>query len=84
MPRDLGEQNLTLLEQGRKSVVQAALEEVATGEKEMIVEATTAGTIDASINVPVKGGFTVSAFVKAPIKTLKQAVAGVRVSKKFF
>lgn len=82
MTHDLGEQNLTLLEAGKKAAAKAALDEVEQGAKELQVEATTAGEIEASINAPVKG-FTVSAFVKAPIKTLKQAVAGVRVSKKF-
>lgn len=63
--------------------VDAELDKLEQGEKELQVEATTDGTVEASIHAPVKGGFTVSAFVKAPIKTVKQAVAGFRVSKKF-
>lgn len=82
-PRDLGEQNLTLLEQGRKSAVKAALEDVAAGEKEIEIEATTAGTVEASVNAPLKRGWTVAAFVKAPIRTIKEATAGFRLSKKF-
>ena len=80
--RDLGEQNLTLLEAGKKAATKAALDAVEQGGQELQIEATTAGDIEASINAPVKG-FTLTAFVKAPIKTLKQAVAGFRLSKKF-
>lgn len=82
MTRDLGEQNLTILKAGKKAATKAALDALEQGDKELQVEATTAGEIEASINAPVKG-FTVTGFIKAPIKTLKQAVAGVRVSKKF-
>jgi hypothetical protein len=82
MSPDLGEQNLTLLEAGKKAAAKAALDALEHGEKELQIEATTAGDVEASIHAPVKG-FTVSAFVKAPIRTLKQAVAGVRLSRKF-
>lgn len=82
MTRDLGEQNLTLLEQGRRAAAKEALDHVEAGNHELHLDATTDGEFEASINAPVKG-FTVSAFVRAPIKTIKQTVAGFRLSKKF-
>ena len=83
MTRDLGEQNLTLLEQGRKGAVAAALDEVAKGERALDIEATTDGVVDASIHAPLTRGWTVVGFIRAPIKTIKAATAGFRLSKKF-
>jgi hypothetical protein len=83
--RDLGEQNLTLLEQGRKSAVKAALDQVEQGDKEAQIEILSTGDVEASISAPItkapkgfgwlKGG-TVTAFGR-----LREKVAGIRMKK---
>ena len=75
----MADKPLTILEQATK-LAHDELDHVQP--KELAVEATTDGAVEASINAPWKG-FTVSAFVKAPIKMIKQTVAGFRLTKTF-
>lgn len=90
MTHDLGEQNLTLLESGRKAAAKAALDAVEQGEKEIEVEALTTGEIEAGLNVPITGGpkwikgGTFTGFVRAKATQWKETlVGGFRFSKKF-
>lgn len=89
MTRDLGEQNLTLLEAGKKSLAKDMLDHVESGDKEISAEALSTGEIEADVNVPIttgpkwiKGG-TLTTFVQTNVKKLKETVAGFRISKKF-
>jgi len=76
MPLNIGQ---IVKEQGSK----AALDDIeAEKSKELDIEASTDGTAEASINAPWHG-FTVTGFVKAPIKTMKNVAAGIRLSKRF-
>ena len=87
--RDLGEQNLTLLESGKKAAAKAALDEVEQGDKEIQVEGLTTGEIEAEVNVPITGGpkwlkgSTFTAFARTKVQAIKDAVGGFRISKKF-
>lgn len=79
MPLNIGQ---IVKEQGSK----AALDQIEKEGQSVEVEATTAGEIEADINAPLKKGLffdTVTAFVKAPIKTLGQTSAGIRLKKTF-
>lgn len=66
-------------DQGSKAALDQIEKEKAN---EVDVEVTTDGNVEAEINAPWKG-FTVTGFVRAPIKTIKQVAAGIRVSKHF-
>ena len=82
-----GKDNLTLLEQGKRGAVKAALDEVEKGDKEIQVEGLTSGDVEVDVNVPITKGFlkgaTFTAFAKTKVQQLKQAVGGFRVTKKF-
>lgn len=89
MNRDLGEQNLTLLEQGKKAAAKEALDHLESGDKEIQIEATTDGAVEADVNVPITAGPTwlkgglFTTFVQTNVKKLKDTVGGFRISKKF-
>lgn len=87
MNRDLGEQNLTILEAGKKAAAKAALDALEHGDREIQVEALTTGEIEADVNVPITSGWlkgaTVTAFARTKVQQVKDAVAGFRISKKF-
>lgn len=88
MTHDLGEQNSTLLEQGKKAAAKAALDHVESGDQEVELEVLATGEIEADANVPITGGpkwikgGTFTAFVKTHVQSVKDAVAGFRISKK--
>jgi len=76
---DLGEQNLTLAESGRKHAAQAGLDE-AEATKGLEFDASTDGFAEASVSATVKGG-TLTAYGRYAWEGMKGWAAGLRYRK---
>ena len=75
--KSLGDQNLTLLEQGRRAAVKAALDHAEVGDHEIAFEVTSDKTAEVSAR-GTKGRLSGAAYGKIVWGATKEYIAGVR------
>ncbi len=76
--------DLKLAEIAKTEGAKAALDDIEKEHaKSAEIDITTDGVVEGDINVTGWKGLTFTGFVKAPVKSLKQVVGGLRISKKW-